>query len=97
MQDVKAMTWEQFQEAFNKKYFSDVVESSKVEEFVSLVQGKMTVMEYVQVFDILARFSPELVPTNRSRRDKFIKGLNSMLARCAYHHESDGDYLCADS
>ena len=37
--------------------------------------------EYAQVFDRLARFAPELVPTNRSRRDKFIRGLNSMVAR----------------
>ena len=80
MQDVKLMTWEQFQEAFNEKYFSDVVRSSKIEEFVNLVQGKMTVTEYAQVFDRLARFAPELVPTNQSRRDKFIRGVNRMVA-----------------
>ena len=66
---------------FNEKYFSDAIRSSKVKEFVSLVQGKMTVMKYAQVFDILARFALELVPTARSRRDKFIRGLNSMVAR----------------
>ena len=46
-----------------------------------MVKGKMTVTEYAQVFDRLARFAPELVPTNRSRRDKFIRGLNSMVAQ----------------
>lgn len=41
----------------------------------------MTMSEYAQVFDKLARFSPELVPIDRSPRDKFIRGLNSMVAR----------------
>ena len=66
---------------FNEKYFSDVVRSSRIEEFVRLVQGRMTVTEYAQMFDRLARFAPELVPTDRARRDKFIRGLNSMVAR----------------
>ena len=52
-----------------------------MEEFVHLVQGRMTVTEYAQIFDRLARFAPELVPTDRARRDKFIRGLNSMVAR----------------
>lgn len=52
-----------------------------MEEFVSMIQGKMTVAEYAQTFDRLARFAPELVPTDRARRDKFIRGLNSMMAR----------------
>ena len=36
IRDVRAMTWEQFQGLFNEKYFSDVIRSSKMEEFVSL-------------------------------------------------------------
>ena len=52
-----------------------------MEEFVHLVQGRMTVTEYAQIFDRLARYAPELVPTDRAPRDKFIRGLNSMVAR----------------
>ena len=81
IRDVRALSWEQFQGLFNEKYFSDVVRSSRIEEFVRLVQGRMTVTEYAQIFDRLARFAPELVPTDRARRDKFIRGLNSMVAR----------------
>ena len=51
IRDVRAMTWEQFQGLFNEKYFSDVIPSSKMEEFVGLAQGKMTVSQYAQVFD----------------------------------------------
>ena len=64
IRDVRALTWEQFQSLFNEKYFSEVIRSSKMEEFVGLAQGKMTVLEYAQVFDRLSRFAPELVPTD---------------------------------
>ena len=54
MRDVKTMTWEQFQGVFNEIYFIYAIQSSKVEEFASLVHGKMTMTEYTQIFDKLA-------------------------------------------
>ena len=48
---------------------------------MSLIQGKLTVAEYAQTFDRLARFAPDMVPTDRARRDKFIDGLNDIIAR----------------
>ena len=75
------MSWEQFQEVFNQKYFRDVVRKSKRDELIGLIQGKLTVAEYAHTFDRLARFAPELVPTGRTRKDKFIGGLNGMIAR----------------
>lgn len=48
---------------------------------MSLIQGKMTITEYDQIFDILACFAPELVPTDRARIDKFIRGLNNLVPR----------------
>ena len=50
-------------------------------EFASLVQGKLSVAEYVRQFDRLAKFSPDVVPSDRSRREKFLRGLNSMVHR----------------
>ena len=81
IRDVREMSWEQFCEVFHEKYFNDSVRGAKSEEFVGLVQGKLSVTEYVQTFDRLARFAPEMVPTDRARRDKFLRGLNSMIAR----------------
>ena len=43
IRDVRIVSWEQFQGVFNEKYFSNVVRSSKMEEFASLIQGKMSV------------------------------------------------------
>ena len=79
IRDKETMTWEQFREVFYEKYFNDTVRGAKTEEFVGLVQGKLTVAEYVQTFERLARFVPEMVPTDRARRDKFLCGLNSMI------------------
>ena len=52
-----------------------------MEEFVSFIQGRLAVTEYAQIFDRLARYAPELVSTDRARRNKFIRGLNNMVAR----------------
>lgn len=73
IRDVQNMTWEQF--------FNDTVRGAKTKEFVRLVQGKLFVTEYVQTFKRLARFASEMVPTDRARRDKFLRGLNNMIAR----------------
>ena len=81
IRDVSTMSWEQFHEVFNRRYFSDVVRKSQRDELMGLIQGKLTVAEYAHTFDRLARFAPELVPTDRTRRDKFIGGLNDMIAR----------------
>ena len=80
IRDEETMTCEEFREVFYEKYFNDTVRGAKTEEFVGLVQGKLTVSEYVQTFDRLARFAPKMVPTDRARRDKFLRGLNSMIA-----------------
>ena len=77
------MTWEQFREVFYEKYFNDTVRGAKTEEFMGLIQGKLTFTEYVQAFGRLARFVTEMVPTDRARRDKFLRGLNSMMMRLA--------------
>ena len=37
IRDVRALSWEQFQGLFNEKYFSDVIRSSKMEEFMNLI------------------------------------------------------------
>ena len=75
------MPWEDFQEVFNEKYFNDVVRAVKLEEFVVLTQGWLSVTEYAHKFESLARFASEVVPTDRARRDKFVRGLSFMVPR----------------
>ena len=78
--DVTALTWERFKDLFSHKYYNVAIRAAKVNEFVGLVQGSMTVTEYALKFDRLAKFAPDLVPTDAARQDRFIRGLNAMIA-----------------
>ncbi|XP_062093562.1 uncharacterized protein LOC133799576 [Humulus lupulus] len=60
--DLNTMTWAEFVQAF-RKYYSSTMLATKVDEFVTLVQGNLSVTDYAQKFDRLARFAPEVVPT----------------------------------
>ncbi|XP_062116419.1 uncharacterized protein LOC133830457 [Humulus lupulus] len=66
--DVTTMTWGEFRDVFIEKYYSVAVQSVKVDEFTNLTQNKMTVTEYALRFDRLAKFAPDLVPTDMARR-----------------------------
>ncbi|XP_062114852.1 uncharacterized protein LOC133828722 [Humulus lupulus] len=74
------MSWDEFRELFNQKYYSNALRVAKVNEFTSLVQGSMSVTEYALKFDRLAKFAPNLVPTNASKQDRFFQRLNAMIA-----------------
>ncbi|XP_062094401.1 uncharacterized protein LOC133800456 isoform X1 [Humulus lupulus] len=79
--NVAVMTWEEFKSIFNEKYYIVVVRATKVDEFINLTQNRSTVTEYAIKFDRLAKFAPDLVPTDASRRDRFVQGLNVMITR----------------
>ncbi|KAM6599935.1 hypothetical protein CsatA_019544 [Cannabis sativa] len=79
--DVDTMNWDDFKRVFNEKYYNSAVLAAKVDEFTGLVQGSLTVTEYAQKFDRLAKFAPDLVPTDRVRAHRFVEGLKPMVAR----------------
>ncbi|XP_022857170.1 uncharacterized protein LOC111378233 [Olea europaea var. sylvestris] len=55
IEDVNAMTWERFKELFRNKYFTAPVRAMKMNEFIQLRQGGMTVGEYICKFEQLSR------------------------------------------
>ena len=59
--DIRGMSSEDFQEVFNEKYFNDAVKEAKLEEFCSLARGSLSVTDYAQKFDSLAKFVPYIV------------------------------------
>ncbi|XP_062075695.1 uncharacterized protein LOC133779806 [Humulus lupulus] len=65
--DVSTMSWNEFRDLLNQKYYSNVVRAAKVNEFTGLVQENMSVTEYALKFDRLAKFEPDLVPTDTTR------------------------------
>ena len=75
-EDVHSMTWVYFLNLFHGKYLSEANLSNKVRKFMSLLQGSMSVSGYTTKFDTLARFAPSLVPTDQSRKMKYMHGLN---------------------
>ncbi|XP_060960736.1 uncharacterized protein LOC133031281 [Cannabis sativa] len=78
--DVARMTWEEFRDLFNAKYYNEAVRSAKRKEFVELVQGEgMLVTEYTTKFDRLAKLAFRIVPTNFSKKEKYLAGLNAKI------------------
>ena len=73
------ITWEKFKEVFNRTYFPDVVRDRNAREFSDLVQGAMTVEEYVAKFVELSRFAPYLIPDESKKVKKFWEGLNDRI------------------
>ena len=71
--DVAVMTWVEFLREFNSKYYSQVV--IKVAEFTRLQQGNLSVLEYVQQFDQLSQYAPNMIQTEISKVWRFLSGL----------------------
>ena len=70
-----------FVDNFWEKYLGEAQLSGKVQEFMNLKQGKMTVTEYVTKFTELTRFAPTIVPTDDARKRKFMLGLRVEVAK----------------
>ncbi|KAK8659636.1 hypothetical protein V6N13_029833 [Hibiscus sabdariffa] len=64
--------------AFRKKYFGTRYENEKKREFMTLIQGSMSVSGYKIHFVKLSQYAPELVPTERDY-DWFIRGFTWVL------------------
>ncbi|TYK04344.1 reverse transcriptase [Cucumis melo var. makuwa] len=69
------ITWEQFKENFYAKFFSANVKHAKLQKFLNLEQGDMTVEQYDVEFDMLSRFALDVVRDEASRMEKFVRGL----------------------
>ncbi|MGL6082369.1 MAG: hypothetical protein ACRC4N_07805, partial [Gammaproteobacteria bacterium] len=73
------ITWEEFSAAFRQYHVPEGIMDLKKDEFRALKQGGMSVTDYLNKFSQLARYAPEDVATDRSRQNRFLKGLNSGL------------------
>ncbi|XP_024019523.1 uncharacterized protein LOC112091040 [Morus notabilis] len=79
--NVAGMTWEQFKVIFNEQNFPQSYRDEKVMEFMSLLQGDMSVREYEAKFNDLSRFAPSLVESEHLKCLKFEKGLKNSVRR----------------
>ena len=63
--------WLRFLEVCNEEYFSKMIRDQKNMEFLSLTQGKITVVEYNTKFMELSRYAPHIVSLKSLKAKKF--------------------------
>jgi hypothetical protein len=73
------VSWEVFKHEFNRHFFPRVVQEAKAREFLDLVQGEMSVIEYAAKFLQLSHFGLYCIPTEERKAKKFERGLNSHI------------------
>ncbi|KAL5547238.1 hypothetical protein UlMin_006925 [Ulmus minor] len=78
--DLTTLSWTEFVQMFNRKYFSPTVLLCKEAEFNNLQQGNLSVDEVVRQFDQLARFCLHLVSTDNDRTRRLISVFRPEIA-----------------
>ncbi|KAA0025367.1 gag protease polyprotein [Cucumis melo var. makuwa] len=73
--DMGQITWQQFKDSFYAKFFSASLRDAKRQEFLNLEPGDMIVEQYDAEFDMLSRFALEMIATEATIADKFVRGL----------------------
>ncbi|GMN49834.1 hypothetical protein TIFTF001_018997 [Ficus carica] len=79
--DVTTMSWQDFVSEFRAMYFNREILAAQQDEFTSLRQGTMTVMEAINKFEQLARLCPELVPSETEKVRLMMKMFRSDIAK----------------
>ena len=86
-----SITWELFKTTFLEKFFPREMREAKVEEFINLKQGSMTVREYSLKFVKLSRYDTSLVSNSRDEMSRFLTGIAEDLeeeCRAAMLHDN---------
>jgi hypothetical protein len=73
------ITWEEFRDNFRQYHVPAGLITVKMEEFLALKQGPMSVSEYRDRFLQLSRYAPEDVNTDAKRQYHFLRGLVDLL------------------
>ena len=53
----------------------------KVAEFMRLTQGTKTLTEYMHAFNILSRYAPGFIDTEKKKIESFKRGLSTKLMK----------------
>ncbi|KAL4643006.1 hypothetical protein ACB092_02G061200 [Castanea dentata] len=79
LEEDEILTWSIFLEAFYEKYFPESVRDEKEVEFMELIQGNKTVLQYEAKFTELSRFAPHIVADDVRKAKKFQRGLRPSI------------------
>ncbi|GMN69674.1 hypothetical protein TIFTF001_038717 [Ficus carica] len=79
--DVAAMSWQDFVTEFKMMYYNSEILAAQQDEFTSMKQGSMTVLEAVKKFEQLARLCPELIPNETTQVRRMMKMFRTDIAK----------------
>ncbi|GMN59983.1 hypothetical protein TIFTF001_029072 [Ficus carica] len=79
--NVVTMSWQDFVTEFRTMYYNREILAAQQDEFNSLRQGSMTVLEAVKKFEQLARLCPELVPNETDKVRRMMKMFRTDIAK----------------
>ena len=75
------LDWGKFKQAFRAQFIPPGLVRQKAQEFLQLKQGGRTVVPYVEAFQHLSQYAPTYVDNEEMKRQYFLDGLNSDLAK----------------
>ncbi|KAM5551294.1 hypothetical protein ABKV19_026223 [Rosa sericea] len=79
--DVESMNWNDFEQIFLNRYFPEAIRRAKLEEFLNLTQGEMTVFQYDSKFIELSWHAPNILTSDKDRAGQFLRGLRPSIGR----------------
>ncbi|MQL71641.1 hypothetical protein Taro_003967, partial [Colocasia esculenta] len=73
------VAWDMFVRLFRAKFVPEHIQERMEQEFLSLAQGSMTVLEYEARFSELSKYASHIVVDERRKTKKFMMGLKPSL------------------
>ncbi|MQM15052.1 hypothetical protein Taro_047987 [Colocasia esculenta] len=71
--------WDEFVRLFRAKFVPEHIQDKMEQEFLSLTQGSMIVLEYEARFVVLSNYAPHIVADECRKAKKFVMGLRPSL------------------
>jgi hypothetical protein len=75
----REVSWEEFKNAFKGHHILAGILDHKLNEFLALNQGTLTVLQYAQAFNDLCQYAGYHADSEEKKRDRFLRGLNTKL------------------
>ena len=88
--DERTVTWEQFRQLLEEKYFTKALKDEKAREFLYLKQRKMTIEECLRKFEELSRYAPHMVATDELKTQHFLNVINPTIYKDLVVADLDG-------
>ncbi|MQM18501.1 hypothetical protein Taro_051495 [Colocasia esculenta] len=91
------VAWDEFVRLFRAKFVPEHIQDRMEQEFLSLAQGSMTVLEYETRFSELSKYAAHIVADERRKTKKFVMGLKPSLRTrlVAFDHRTLDEALSA--